>query len=417
MPPKVDEARLSMAIPRDKWEVAPQVTSRDKSASTGRTIGFWDVSSRETVSFIFQVGSSSNTCLFLCFITGYDDRHDEISSPGIIDTSGTYQLVGLSEYDLSTAGVHTVVLKVGLGFPDYYVSFNRDTGINQDTGEYRNLVLLHMVISGDLDPKSFTDLRAAMTIGDKFPIPGGEIEVVNIDTTVTPGVATVNVNRIIPSGKLDVFFLIDDTGSFQDDIELFKGIVEDVIEDIQDEGDDVHFGLGIFRDFPQGDYGEPDDFPYMRLVPISADGDGDGAQAVIDQTQLLMPDGGKDVPESQLAALLRAVAGPDDAQFRVDAAKFIVLWTDSGFHDSGIEEDYPGPRYNDTLFALQAAGVPFRFRARRGLGATQQSVRVLGIARPGEVGFDDAVAYLEALATDTGTVAPPGGVDCSGDGR
>lgn len=360
---------------------------------------------------------------YLSFLTlGYEDRHDEINSPGILDTSGTYELVGLAEYDKTLAGTHTVVLRVSLGFPDYYVTFNRDTGVNQDTGEYQDKVLVHMALG--FDPSQFTDIRAVLSAGDKFGIPGGEIEVVSIDTVSTPGVATVNVNRIIPSGKLDVFFLIDDTGSFQDDIDLFKGIVDDVINDIKDEGDDVHFGLGIFRDYPEDDYGEPGDFPYKLLVPIPADGEGDGAQDVIDETQALSPVGGGDPRESQLTALYQAVTGlgdgtyvdpGEDAKFRTDAAKFIVLWTDSGFHDKGIEEDYPGPTYGTVLAALQAAGVPIR--ERRGLELTAQSVRVVGIARPGETTFDEALQYLQNLATDTGAVAPPGGVDCSDNGR
>lgn len=243
--------------------------------------------------------------------------------------------------------------------------------------------------------------------------------------------AQVNVNRVIPSGKLDVFFLIDDTGSFSDDITEFQDIIDDVILDIQNEGDDVHFGLGIFRDYDVDGYGSSGDFPYRRLVAIPPDDAGtDGSQEVIDMAQTLSPGGGGDARESQLTALFQAVTGdgqenPDDpgnpyidtdqgANFRTDAAKFIILWTDSGFHDSGIEGSYPGPAYGDVLTELQNAGVPFRHR--REFMETASSVRVVGIARPGESTFDEAVDYLSDLATDTGAVAPAGGVDCSGNG-
>lgn len=422
-PPKEDVATTSTKIQPLRWAPQPVGMIIVKSASTDRIVGGLDVGKNlEIFAVLCSHFSSNSERNFPLFAVGYEDRHAEIGGAGILEDSGSFELVGVAEYG-DTNNDHTVVLKIGLGFPDYYVSFNRDIGIHSDTSEYSDQVLVHTTIIG-LDPAGYTDLRAALSAGDTFEIPGGEIEVVSIDTSSTPGVAEVNVNRVVPSGKLDVFFLIDDTGSFSNDIMEFQGIIDDVILDIQNEGDDVHFGLAIFRDYDVDDYGSSGDFPYQLLVAIPSDEAAtDGSQEVINMAQTLIPEGGGDARESQLTALFQAVTGDGQlpyvaagqgANFRMDAAKFIILWTDSGFHDSGVEEDYPGPSYGDVLDELQNAGVPFR--QRRNLMGSASSVRVVGIARPGEDTFDEAVDYLRDLATDTGAVAPEGGVDCSGNG-
>lgn len=268
-----------------------------------------------------------------------------------------------------------------------------------------------------------------MDQGDTFSIPGGIIEVTNIDLGASPAIAQVEVRQEIPSGKLDVFFLVDNSGSFGDDIGDFRDQLPGIIADIKSQADDAHFGLGTFRDYPIPGYGEETDYPYQRHVAIPSDGAAtDGSQEVIDAVDLLEPSGGADAPESQLTALYQAATGegaPNDANcvndcsipagqganFRDDAAKIILLWTDSGYNTPGGEPAYPGPGLVATINALQT--VYSRRRHERGLMPTPLSIRVAGVARDPD--NTDAIALLQNLAVETGAVATQD-IDCDDNG-
>jgi hypothetical protein len=229
---------------------------------------------------------------------------------------------------------------------------------------------------------------------------------------------------------LDVYLLVDQTGSFKDDNATFQNQAQSLLRDLfSNPALDLRVGLGIFRDYPIAPFGDRGDFVYRRLQDLSADID-----AITRAIQQLSADGGGDDPEAQCAALFQAITGagqdtngdrdlgdPEDipadqkVHFREQALRFIILWTDAPFHRQGDARTYPDP----------APGVAPRPRTQ--IDCTEQSnfnpiasllgqnlIHVIGIFGSGSPA---ARADLEAIARETLTFAPSQGVDCNGDGR
>jgi hypothetical protein len=212
-----------------------------------------------------------------------------------------------------------------------------------------------------------------------------------------------------PADGTDVYFLVDLSGSFQDDLPLFKLQAPDIVNDLLASNANTRFGLGRFEDYPISPFGTGGDVAYTRVLDITNDVD-----LVLSTILGLGTQDGADEPESQLAALYQSATGEgqdlsaqgepsasipagQQASFRRDATKLIVLWTDAPFHQPGDPGDipYPGPGEATTIAALNALG----------------RLQVIGISSGG-----GGLADLAAISAATGALAPPGGVDCDGDG-
>jgi hypothetical protein len=169
--------------------------------------------------------------------------------------------------------------------------------------------------------------------------------------------------------------------------------------------------LGKFEDYPIPPFGDAasGDKAYERLVDLTSD-----TQVVVDTIAGLFTRFGADDPQSQLPALFQAATGAgqdlsgvgfpgasipsgQQANFRNGATKLILLWTDAPFHRPGDPGDipYPGPSFSETANALRVV----------------DPVKVIGISSG-----TDGLADLQEIATATGALAPPEGVDCDGDG-
>jgi hypothetical protein len=211
--------------------------------------------------------------------------------------------------------------------------------------------------------------------------------------------------------SVDVFMLVDLTGSFYDDLPAFKAQAPDLIATLKSQYPDIRFGLGKFEDYPIWPFGNAawGDKAYQRLVDLTFD-----ANAVLNTIAGLYTRDGVDGSESQLAALYQAATGGgqdlsgvgypgasipagQQANFRDGATKLILLWTDADFHHPGDPGNipYPGPSFDETVDAILALDPPM----------------VIGISSGGG-GLTD----LEAIAAATGALAPPGGIDTNGDG-
>lgn len=210
---------------------------------------------------------------------------------------------------------------------------------------------------------------------------------------------------------IDIYFLVDLSGSFSDDLPLFKAQAPDIISTLATSNPNSRFGLGKFEDYPIPPFGYAfaGDKAYERLVDLTFDTD-----LVLDTISGLFTRFGGDGPQSQLPALYQAATGAgqdlsalgfpeasippgQQANFRDGATKLILLWTDAPFHRPGDPGDipYPGPSFGETVGAILALDPP----------------KVIGISS-GPFGIPD----LEEIAAATGGVAPPDGVDCDGDG-
>jgi hypothetical protein len=216
----------------------------------------------------------------------------------------------------------------------------------------------------------------------------------------------------LTAGDVDLFFLVDLSGSFTDDLPIFKAQAPGIIDSIKAANPNVRFGLARFEDYPIDPFGSAadGDVAYERLIDLTFN-----TEAVKTLIAGLSTRNGADEPQCQLTALYQAASGAgqdlsgdgyagasipagQQANFRDGATKLFLMWTDAKFHLPNDPGDipYPGPSFVDTVAAIEALDPPM----------------VLGISVAPHDGLDD----LKAMATATGAIAPEGGVDCDGDG-
>lgn len=219
---------------------------------------------------------------------------------------------------------------------------------------------------------------------------------------------------------LDVFFLVDTTQSMEASINgLLEGL-QKISRDLSDADVDVRFGAGEFKDYPIAGFGDPlaGDFPYRRNRDM-----GPADESLVAALEMMQASGGgSHQPESQLTGLYQAATGegepgctdpaPDgpssgpgaargcvspgqQASFRGDALRVIMNITDAGFEDSAA---HPSPPFTLVAETLDRMGI-----------------LQIGLAVFGRNGNKPAIASLSRMATETGAIAPDGGVDCDGD--
>jgi len=249
---------------------------------------------------------------------------------------------------------------------------------------------------------------------------------------------TFNSWRLILHGTtgspVDVYLIVDLTGSFADDLPVFKAQAPGIISALKASNPNTRFGLGKFEDYPIDPFGSADhgDKAYERLVDLTFDTD-----LVLNTIDGLFTRWGKDIPESQLPALYQAATGAgqdlsgvgypvasippgQQANFRPEAIKLILLWTDAPFHRPGDPGDipYPGPSFSETvnaILALEGTKVVGIFAS----GLTSTSASQGGLQSSSgtlEIAAFDGLSDLKTIAAATGGLAPADGVDCDGDG-
>ena len=239
------------------------------------------------------------------------------------------------------------------------------------------------------------DLRAADVVRAEAPT----LLPADLDVPLLPGeTRDVDYTLELPAAAtpLDVFFLVDTTGSMGSVIEGLRRDLQEIVDDLAAAQIAAHFGVGEFKDYPTAPYGGSADVPYRRLRAI-----GPVDSTLVRAIEGLQASGGGDIPESAYTGLVQAASGAGDspsvpagrdAGFRPGALRVVVTVTDARFHD---ETGYPGPGLVDAVKALRAKGI-------RQVG--------LSVAGGGK-------AQLEEVAAATRAFAPVGGLDCDGDGK
>lgn len=205
--------------------------------------------------------------------------------------------------------------------------------------------------------------------------------------------------------QADVFFSIDTTGSFGQEIAAIQSSLEQtIVPGVTAVIPNAAFGVGRFEDLPIEPFGLASDRPFELLQPITTN------VSLISAGLALLPPaaGGLDTPESGYEALFQwasgvgmpafgyapfAPPGIGGVGFRKDSLPFIVHITDARSHEAS---DY----------AALAAGAHSRDQAVAALGAI--GARVIGIDSLENTGTaDDPRAQLEDLAFATKAVIPP----------
>jgi hypothetical protein len=238
------------------------------------------------------------------------------------------------------------------------------------------------------------------------------------DATVTlrPGERrTVPYRVLLPPDPtpLDVMFLTDSTRSMGSTISSVQASVQQIADELAAAGIDAWFGVADFRDHKMVAPEEPANYPYLRHRPV-----GPVNAELATALQSLSTGGGTTGgDDSALEAVYQATTGAgravapglgvpgtyliepgQGAEWRKDAAKIVLLASDDEMrHPDADNPGYPGPELTTVTAALRAQG------------AHLVGIRV----RTSEGG--DPSADMKRLAVGSGTVAPPGGVDCDGD--
>jgi hypothetical protein len=157
-------------------------------------------------------------------------------------------------------------------------------------------------------------------------------ETISIDKTVTLDPTGV--------GKLDVFFLADNTGSMGGVINNVKSVALDLLNAIDSNFTDVQFGAGRY-------FGDPVEFvspstAYQLLNPV----DNDGIDSTIAGINSWIASGGGDTPEANFFALHQVatsggetsggVSTGQDTQWRTGAKRFVVWFGDASAHTETV---------------------------------------------------------------------------------
>jgi hypothetical protein len=240
---------------------------------------------------------------------------------------------------------------------------------------------------------------------------------------------------------LDVFFLMDTTGSMSGEINnLQAALTGTVVPGIQNAVANSAFGVGALEDFPVDGYGSPHGSDCGRGGDSAPDQPFKLRQEITTNTSLVQtgvnslsngpnsPIGcGADTPEAGLEAIYQAatgdgLAGPSPTSvpvdhngiggvaFRQGTMPVIVTITDALTH--GVGETAVCSTFGDTTGYDANVSAFAHSRAQTKTALANICARVVGIsANPGYAADCTGSEYLRDLATATGARVPPAAWD------
>lgn len=247
----------------------------------------------------------------------------------------------------------------------------------------RSFAVAAAVLSAGL--AALTPVPAAATVTPDFS-----------ELTLRPGESAQILKRVVlprlPT-TIDVALIVDLSGTFNDDLANIRAQLPQVFDQLAAQAD-TRFGLATFVDYPLEPWGfiGTGDYAYRRDLDLTAD-----PLAFSAALNAMRVRFGNDQPESQYEALFQATTGAgrdlpsaigdiapgQGLQFRPEAAKFVILATDAPFHtpdDSACFNTaacpfgYPGPSRDQTVAALNEAGIQVIALAAPGAGAEMQDL-------------------------------------------
>ncbi|MEP6864831.1 MAG: hypothetical protein ABJE66_29695 [Deltaproteobacteria bacterium] len=253
--------------------------------------------------------------------------------------------------------------------------------------------------------------------------------------TTGPQNKPLNFATAIPA--LDVFFLMDVTGSMTGEIaNLQNTLVGTVLPGIQTAVTNSQFGVGSMADFPYGTYGQSScgtgrgDQPFVLRTQITATTSAvQSGVAALSVSAGGAPVGcGYDTPEAGLESIYQAATGEGlsapaptsvpanhvglgGVGFRTGTMPVIVAITDALSH--GVGETATCTTSGETTAYAAPVATYAHSRAQTKTALNNICARVVGIA-PQPSGVDvscTGLEYLQDLSTTTGARVPPGAWD------
>ncbi|MDH5490824.1 MAG: hypothetical protein OEY14_02510, partial [Myxococcales bacterium] len=353
-------------------------------------------------------------------IPDYVDTDDD--GDGIPDlTEGAATLVdtdrdGTPDYlDLDSDGDSLLDADEGIGDPDLdgipnFRDFDSD---NDGLPDLREAMLGTNPLSDDSDGDGIPDLIESVAPGADpldaaVGIPADDFYFIlpYLDPS-QDGLLTFSTDL----QQADVFFSVDTTGSFGEEIAEIQASIDTlIVPGVSAAIPMPAFGVGRFEDFPRDPYGIVADLPFELLQPVTAD------LALLGLGIDALPPafGGLDVPEAGVEALYQWATGrgipevelapfwPGDiggAGFRADSLPIIVHITDAISH---MPADYAPA-------GIAAHGIPEALGALGDIRA-----RVIGVRSVENDGTaDDPYDELVELALGTNATIPPVAGECA----
>jgi hypothetical protein len=265
--------------------------------------------------------------------------------------------------------------KTGLEVPDASRDSGRDAGV--DAAPMRDASMDASIPCFELDPD------------------GGPLDL-PLDTEVQVG-------------RADVVFLIDITGSMDQEIDRIQSDLRDQISPgIQEAIPDSQIGVATLADFPEGSCGvEGEDSPFRLVLPVT-----DDLARVQSAVNSIATSNGGDPPESQVEALFQTATGQGIGSyvapsfgcprggfgypcFREDALPVILLFTDDEFHNGPSGSNDYG-----SFGACSPSPSPHTYRETRD-ALTDRGIRVMGLFSGTA---PSARNEMEQIARDTGAL-------------
>ncbi|HUR49832.1 MAG TPA: hypothetical protein VMY88_09960 [Acidimicrobiales bacterium] len=245
----------------------------------------------------------------------------------------------------------------------------------------------------------FKPFEAATVDPGRVP---GSLEPADLDIELgREGTQVVDYGLDLPAlpTPVDIWFLIDTSGSMSGAIEGLRQGFETIIEELSASGFDAWFGLATFPAQQviydrQADIAPPNPELYDALERL----DTDGATAEIHATALYQSVTGAGQEDAGIPA-------GRGATFRPQALKIIVHATDEAYGT-----DSTGPSIDEAAEALAAAGVR-HVGLDLAAGAGDPTAGVDG------GGVRSTKRDHDSMALATNTLAPREGIDCNGDGK
>lgn len=237
----------------------------------------------------------------------------------------------------------------------------------------------------------------------EIDVPAGETRPVDLTLTLPA--------RPTP---LDAYFLVDTSSSFEPDIaELALGIAG-IAQRLADAGIDAQFGLGELGTRFLTRYAR-----HADVAPVGPELEqgferlrvgGSDEQHLISLGQVATGSGVTGTTGS-------SVASGQDPSWRPDTLRNVIVITDIGFQDEGDADAPTRADVIDGLSADRARVIGLEVvRDRGGDGQPGIFVAVEAADAASTTVPTAARTDLEELAAGTGSFAPPGGVDCRGNG-
>lgn len=238
-----------------------------------------------------------------------------------------------------------------------------------------------------------TDGAGDISASHTYAVPGSytvTITVTDDDGDSDTATVTVTVRELV-----DLIFVIDLTGSMEDDIVEVKGRASEIVQDLENRNLNFRVAIVGYRDHPIAPYGNAGDFPYLDVLPFTGD-----EATIIGVINGLTVGGGADWEESVYSGLLRAINTDATTlgEWRLAAQKRIVLMGDAPPHDPEPVTGYTRQSVLDAIDLIEdESGVLGRAAMRA--TAVRRPVAIHGII----IG-DDPPAHLafSELAVATG---------------